>query len=325
VPGLSEVDFHTNETIFSITRKPGHLAILGAGPIGMELAQAFARLGVQVTVIEAAEPLGREDPELAAITVEALLRDGVTLRTGARVSRVERRGRGVRVVMDGQGGEDTVDASDILVAAGRRPTVDGLDLEKAGVSHDGEGIRVDRRLRTTNRRVYAVGDVAGGPQFTHVANYHAGIAIRNILFRLRAKVDYSHVPRITFTAPELAQVGMTEAEARAAHRRVRILRWPYAENDRARADRETQGHIKVVTTHKGRILGAGIVGAQAGELIQVWSLAIQQGLDIKAMTALVPPYPTLGEISRRAAIEFYRPDLTRPLVRRIIGLLRLFG
>lgn len=323
IPGLDSVSYHTNETIFDVTRKPAHLIVVGGGPVGLELAQAYRRLGAQVSVLEAAHLLPHEDPELADHVREALERDGVTVRTGTSITRVEPRKAGVRVVLGGE--EEAVDGSHLLIAAGRRPTVEGLGLENAGVRYDGRGIGVDARLRTSNRRIYAVGDVTGGPQFTHVAGQHAGIVVRNVLFRLRARVGYAHVPRVTYTAPELAQVGMTEAEARRGHRRLRIMRWPFAENDRARTMRQTAGEIKLIATKKGRVLGVGIVGAQAGETIGLWGLAIRKGLKVADVADCVMPYPTLGEVSKRAAMEFYRPHLTSPWLRRIISFLRLFG
>ena len=167
--------------------------------------------------------------------------------------------------------------------------------------------------------------MAGGPQFTHIALYHAGIVIRNALFRLPAKVDYRALPWVTYTDPELAQVGLTEAAARAAGHKVQVLRWPFSENDRAQTERETHGHIKVVTAKNGRILGATIVGAHAGELITTWALAISQGLKIRALTGIIVPYPTFAEVGKRAAITFYTNSLTSPFVRRIIAFLRRFG
>lgn len=325
IPGLDTVPYHTSETIFGITRKPAHLIVVGGGPVGLELAQAIRRLGSAVTVLEAAAPLGDADPELAAVVLDGLTREGIDIRAGARAVRVEKRRGGVRVVTAAGGGEATLDGSDLLIAAGRVPTIDGLDLEKARVAYDDTGIRVDRTMRTSNRRIYAVGDVAGGPKFTHVASQQAGIVIRNVLFRLGAKVSYDHVPHVTFTDPELAQVGLTETEAMRRRGRVRILRWPYAENDRARADRRTEGFIKVIATPQGRILGVGIAGAEAGEIIQMWGLAIRNRMDMKAMAGFVSPYPTLTEIGRRAAIDFYRPRLTSPWVRRIIAFLRKLG
>ena len=322
IPGLDQVAYLTNETVFDLTVCPEHLVIIGAGPVGLELAQAFRRLGAAVTVVEAASPLAGDDPECTVIVLDQLAREGVAIRAGANVLRVEP-GLKPRVVIAAADKEETIEASHLLVATGRRPNLDGLDLAAAGIRTNPRGIRVNKRLRTSNRRVYAVGDAAGGPQFTHAANYHAGIVIRNVLFRLRARVNANVIPRVTYTDPELAHVGMTEAQA--ARRRIRVLRWPYHENDRAQTERETRGHIKVITTNHGRILGATIVGAQAGELIAPWTLAVSQGLNIRAFAEVVMPYPTLAEIGKRAAITYFSGGLTNPFVQRIIRALRRFG
>ena len=321
IPGLEEVAYLTNETVFDLTVCPEHLVVIGAGPIGLEMAQAFRRLGANVTVLEAAVPLAKDDPECAAIVLDQLEREGIAIRAGANVLRVEP-GAKPRVVVQAEGGEETIEASHLLVATGRHPNVDGLDLPAARIKSGPRGIRVNKRLRTSNRRVYAVGDVAGGLQFTHAANYHAGIVIRNVLFRLRARVNDTVVPWVTYTDPELAHVGMTEAQA---GRGIRVLRWPYHENDRAQAERETRGHIKVITTGRGRILGATIVGANAGELIVPWTLAVAQRLNIRAFAEMVVPYPTLAEIGKRAAVTYFAGSLTSPFVRRIITALRRFG
>jgi pyruvate/2-oxoglutarate dehydrogenase complex dihydrolipoamide dehydrogenase (E3) component len=326
IPGLDGGPFLTNETIFDLGELPPHLLIVGAGPIGLEMAQAFRRLGSAVTVLEQATPLPKDDPEAAAIVLAQLERDGVVIRSGAQVTRVAYASGGVTVTFAASGAEETVEGSHLLVAAGRKPTVEGLDLQAAGIRYDRTGIFVNRKLKTRNGRVYAIGDaVSGQPQFTHVANYHAGLVIRNALFRLPVNLHKGVIPWVTFTEPELAQAGMTEAQARARRYKIRILRWPYHDNDRAQTERETHGHIKVIVTRKGRILGATIVGAQAGELIATWVLAIAQGLNIKAMTGIVLPYPTLSEIGKRAAIDYFTPSLTRPIVRRIIAWLRIFG
>jgi pyruvate/2-oxoglutarate dehydrogenase complex dihydrolipoamide dehydrogenase (E3) component len=324
IPGLDQVAYLTNETIFDLTVCPEHLVVIGAGPIGLELAQAFRRLGANVTVLEAAVPLAKDDPECAAIVLDQLAREGIAIRAGAEVVRVEPGAR-PRVVVATSGGEETIEASHLLVATGRRPNIESLDLAAARIKSDPHGIIVNKRLRTSNKKVYAVGDVAGGPQFTHVANYHAGLVIRNALFRLPARVDDHIIPWVTYTDPELAQVGITEAQADKGRARIRVLRWPYHENDRAQAERETRGHIKVVTTNGGRILGATIVGAHAGELIATWTLAIAQGLNIRAFAGMVVPYPTFAEIGKRAAITYFAASLTSPFVRRIIAWLRRFG
>jgi pyruvate/2-oxoglutarate dehydrogenase complex dihydrolipoamide dehydrogenase (E3) component len=324
--GLDAGPYLTNETIFSLTERPDHLIIIGAGPIGLEMAQAFRRLGSVVTVLEAAAPLAKDDPECAAIVLDQLEREGVVVRGGVTVARVNHASGRVAVTFEGAGGEETIEGRYLLVATGRKPTTDGLDLDAAGIKFDRAGILVNKKLKTANRRVYAIGDVAAGQlQFTHAANYHAGLVIRNALFRLRVKVNNDAVPWVTYTEPELAQTGLTEALARARKLKIRILRWSYHDNDRAQAERETHGHIKVITTGKGKILGATIVGAQAGELIAMWTLAIAQGLNVRNLTDIVLPYPTLSEIGKRAAIDYFTPSLTSPWVRRIIAWLRIFG
>jgi pyruvate/2-oxoglutarate dehydrogenase complex dihydrolipoamide dehydrogenase (E3) component len=249
----------------------------------------------------------------------------VGLRSGVAVVRVEEGDGKVKVIVRDGDAEQTIEGSHLLVATGRSANAGDLGLERAGIKHDGHGIAVDKRLKTDNKRVYAIGDVAGWGQFTHLANYHAGLVIRNALFRQRAEVNVDIIPRVTFTEPELAHVGLTEAEARERRLRIRVLRWPYHENDRAQAERETEGHIKVVTDASGKILGATIVGAAAGELITAWTLAITEGLNIRAFAGIIVPYPTLAEIGKRVAITYFTPSLTNPWVRRIIGLLRRFG
>ena len=330
IPGLDKTPYLTNETVFEMRERPKHLIVIGAGAIGLELAQAFRRLGSDVTVLEAAAPLAGEDPECAAIVLDRLAREGVVVRSGVTVTQVRRVRNRVEVELQaaGEGGKkdtETVGGSDILVAAGRRPTVEGLGLEAAGINFSAAGIAVDKRLRTTNKNVYAIGDVTGSAHFTHAANHHAGLVIRHALFRMPVKVDPTAIPRVTFTDPEIAHVGLSEDQARQRVRTIRVLRWPYHENDRAQAERETSGHIKVITDKKGKILGATIVGASAGELITAWTLAINQHLNIRAFAGIVVPYPTLSEIGKRAAISFYTPRLSSPWVRRILGFLQRLG
>ena len=326
IPGIDGGPYLTNDTVFDLTGRPDRLIIIGAGPIGLEMAQAFRRLGSEVTVLEAAAPLAKDDPECAAIVLDRLEREGVVIRAGVNVTGVKHAIGSAAVTFDGGSGEETVEGRYLLIAAGRKPTTDGLNLEAAGVRYDRSGIFVNKKLKTANRRIYAIGDVAAKQlQFTHAANYHAGLVIRNALFRLPVKVNNGVIPWVTYTDPELAQTGMTEAQARARGKKIRVLRWPYHDNDRAQAERETHGHIKVITDRKGKILGATIVGAQAGELIAMWTLAIAQGLNIRALTGIVLPYPTLSEIGKRAAIDYFTPSLTSPLVRRIIAWLRIFG
>ncbi|HUI96619.1 MAG TPA: FAD-dependent oxidoreductase [Xanthobacteraceae bacterium] len=329
IPGLAETPHLTNETIFDLADCPRHLVVIGAGPTGLELAQAFRQLGAAVTVIEAATPLANEDPECVAVVRDALAREGVAIRAGVTVRGVRRategQNAGVQVAIVAGADEETISGSHLLIAAGRTPNIAELGLDHAGIAHGPRGIVVDRRLRTTNKRAYAIGDVIGGPRLTHVANYHAGLVVRHALFRLPVRVRYDAVPRVTFTQPELAHVGLTEAEAKARRRKFRLLRWPYHENDRAQAERATDGHIKIVITRRGKILGATIVGRNAGELISTFALAIGHGLNIRAFAGSVVAYPTLAEIGKRAAITHFAADLTRPAVRRIIAWLRRFG
>src|SRR5436305_4000461 len=324
LPGLAEVPYLTNETIFDLKQCPEHLIIIGAGAVGLELAQAHRRLGAKVTVLEAATPLALDDPECTAIVLDHLAREGIAIRAGVKVTRVSQTGGRIHAVIETSQGEETIEGSNLLIAAGRRPNVAGLELEEAGIKYDRAGVAVDRGLKTSNKRAYAIGDVAGG-HFTHAANEHAGIVIRNALFRLRARVNDELIPHVTFTDPELAHVGLTEAQARERHKEIRVLRWPYHENDRAQAERATAGHIKVITAKNGRILGASIVVAQAGELITGWTLALSRGLNIRAMTGIVVPYPTLSEIGKRAAISYFSPSLNNPRLRSLINFLRRFG
>lgn len=326
IPGLYRVPFFTNETIFENTELPRHLIIIGGGPIGLEMAQAHRALGSEVTVLEAFRVLPKDDPELTQMLRDRLVGDGIAIREQVRIARVEQDGNGVAAMLENGSGEQRIVGTHLLVAAGRRPNIAGLDLEKAGIDYGPGGIKVDARLRTTSKHSFAIGDVAGGPQFTHVAGYHAGIVIRNALFRLPAKVDYRSLPWVTYTDPELAHAGLTEAQARAAHGDdVTVLRWPYHENDRAQAERETEGLVKAVTTKSGKVLGASILGAHAGELIQVWVLAIGQGLNIKALAGMIAPYPTLGEVSKRAAGSFFTPKLFSARTRRLVRLLSRLG
>jgi pyruvate/2-oxoglutarate dehydrogenase complex dihydrolipoamide dehydrogenase (E3) component len=325
IPGLTDVPYFTNETIFSNGRRLDHLIVVGGGPIGLELAQAHRRLGCQVTVLEAARALPKDDPELSAIVIEHLRAEGVDIREQTKVEAVAGGEGSITVTVGTPSGQQTVSGTHLLLAVGRRPNVTDLGLEAADIAFERSGIKVDSSLTTTNKRVFAIGDCVGGLQFTHVANEHAGIVIRRALFRLPAKFDPTRVPWVTFTEPELAHVGLTEQQAADAGLAPRVLRWPLRENDRAQAERATVGHVKVVVDSKGRIRGASIVGEQAGELIQMWALAITRGLKIKAMTEWISPYPTLSEINKRAAYRYYAGAAGNPLVRKAIGLLARLG
>ncbi|MFQ5534988.1 MAG: dihydrolipoyl dehydrogenase family protein [Sphingomonadales bacterium] len=325
IPGLDQVPFLTNETIFDNKQLPRHLVVIGGGPIGMELAQAHRRLGAEVTVLEKFSFFAKDDPELAQTVVESMRREGTRLMDGADISSVEQQGADVLVTIEHDGKKETIVGSHLLIATGRKPNVDGLGLEAASIRHSRSGIAVDSRLRTSNKKVFAIGDVAGGMQFTHVAAFHAGVVIKNALFRLPAKTTGAVIPWVTYTDPELSHVGMTEDMARKAHGDIRVLRWPFAENDRAQTEREAEGMVKIMTTRRGHILGASIVGKNAGELILPWVLAISQKLKIGAMASMIAPYPTQGEAAKRAAGSYYTPSLFSPKTRRLVRFLARFG
>jgi pyruvate/2-oxoglutarate dehydrogenase complex dihydrolipoamide dehydrogenase (E3) component len=324
IEGLGPVPWLTSDTIFELEDKPDHLIILGGGPIGLEMAQAHARLGCRVTVIEAGRIAGREDPELADGLRRVLLRDGVALHEGAQLNRVQADRPGLTAILeDGT----RIAGSHLLLAVGRAPRLRGLDLRAGNVTETARGIATDAGLRSvSNRRIWAVGDIADpagiGPRsFTHVASQHAGVLARRMLFRLPAKVDYATLPRVTYTGPELAQVGMTEAEALEAGLDPRPYRFPLPETDRAIAEGIEDGLVKLVVSPKGRLLGAGVLGPHAGEMAGIFGLMIGRKLPLSALAGLVLPYPTLAEAAKRAAGDFYAPKLLSAASKRLVGLL----
>ena len=324
IKGLSETPYLTNETLFSLDVLPSHLLIVGGGPIGSEMAQAFRLLGSNVTIFDMASVLAKDDPELTAIVRERLKSDGVTLREDIGIAGVSREGDEVALTLEGSG--EKITGSHLLLATGRTPSVQGFGLDKAGVAFDRRGIKTDARLRTSNKKIFAIGDIAGGPQFTHIAGYHAGIVVRNALFRMPAKIDYRTLPWVTYTDPELAHVGMKEEDARKKYGAdVTVVRASFKDNDRAIAEGDFAGFIKLVTRRNGRILGASIVGANAGELIQIWALALSQNLKLGAFNATILPYPTRGEISKVAVSAFYAPKLFSAWPRRVVKFLLAFG
>lgn len=324
IPGLDEIGYLTNESIFANDAPMEHLIVVGGGPIGMEMAQAHRRLGAKVSVLEVARFLPGDDPQLSAVVLQRLRDEGIGLYEGLRSLHLARAKQGVAASFETGAGSQRIEGSHLLIATGRRANTSGLNLEAAGVDYAPQGIGVDARLRTSNKRIFAIGDVAGPYKFTHMAAYQAGIVIRNMLLRWPAKVDYSAVPWVTYTDPELAHVGMTEADALKAGRDVRVLRWSFAENDRAQAERRTEGLVKLVTDTSGRILGASIVGLHAGELIQPWVLAISRHLKIAVMAGMIAPYPTLAEVNKRIAGSYYTETLFSERVRRIVRFLLRF-
>ena len=319
IPGLADVPYLTNETIFANRTLPRHLIVIGGGPIGIELAQAHRRLGAAVTVLEAARCLAKDDPELVGMLLRRLADEGVVLRKGARIARIEQAGDSVAVLLDSG---ERIEGSHLLVAAGRAPNIEALDLDKAGVAFTKSGITVDASLRTNNRKVWAIGDCNGLYAFTHMAGYEASLFIRGALFRAPASLDRAAVPWATYADPELAQVGLSETAAHQKHgEAVKVLRWKFSDNDRAQASHETGGMVKAITDGRGRVLGAAILGPHAGDLIQPWCLAISKRLKITALASFVPPYPTLGEASKRAAGSYFTDKLFGAGTRRLVRFL----
>ncbi len=336
IPGLAEVGALTNETIFDIEQLPRHLIVLGGGAIGVELGQAFARLGSQVTVVEAATALGGADREAAEIVLARLRAEGVEVLEGQRATGVQRSADGVALLLGPPASPPagmpavqithrTVTGSHLLVAAGRAPNFEGLNLEAAGVAFDKRAVTTSPTLRsTTNPNVWALGDAAGGG-FTHSAGWHASVFVRNVLFKARTRADALPMPAVTFSDPELAQIGLTEAQAREKFGdSMKVTRWNFHDNDRAQAQADTEGFCKLVLGKGGKILGATIVGADAGELLAPIALAMASKLGVRALTAPVLPYPTRGEIWKRAAGAYFTPTLFSKGTRVLVGVLKRF-
>ncbi|TCP60415.1 pyruvate/2-oxoglutarate dehydrogenase complex dihydrolipoamide dehydrogenase (E3) component [Rhodovulum bhavnagarense] len=319
IPGLGEVPFLTNETLFDLRNCPDHLLIVGAGPVGVEMAQAHARLGARVTLIERGKALGREDPELRALVLERLRAEGVEIVEDAQVARVGG-GEGAITVETGRG---VFAGSHLLVAVGRKPALERLNLDAAGVTMREGRLILGPDLRTANRRIHAIGDAAGGAQFTHLAGYQAGVVIRPILLGLPARARVDHIPRVTYTEPELAQIGPTEAEARETHgSALSVARFDFAGNDRVIATGQAKGLIKVMVV-KGRPIGVSIAGPEAGELIAPWALALANGMTMSAIAGMVAPYPTLSEVNKRVVGAYFSPKLfENPWVKRGVRLVQ---
>jgi pyruvate/2-oxoglutarate dehydrogenase complex dihydrolipoamide dehydrogenase (E3) component len=323
IDGLETVSSYTNETIFDLQEKPDHLLIIGGGPIGIEMAQAHRRLGCKVTVIEAFTIMGRDDTELVKRLKKQLREEQINLIENAQITTISKHTQSICIdLADGH----SVKGSHVLVAVGRRPNLNGLHLSAAKIDFTVKGITTDDRLRTSQKHIFAIGDVAGRHQFTHVAGYHAGIVIRNMLFRLPAKLNDDAIPWVTYTDPELAHVGLTWQEAVERHTEtgLRQVDWELCENDRARAERRTEGIIRVITTKSGRILGASILAPHAGEMIHVWALAITKGMKIAAMAETIAPYPSWSEASKRAAGEYFTDQLFNKHTQRLVKFLLKF-
>jgi pyruvate/2-oxoglutarate dehydrogenase complex dihydrolipoamide dehydrogenase (E3) component len=322
IDGLSGAPYLTNETIWSLETLPEHLIVLGAGPIGAELGQAFRRLGSDVTIIEAGVPLARFEPEHAALVTDALMRDGVTLHAGLSASKVSHDDTGVSVTLsDGQ----SVSGSHILVATGRKPVTDGLNLEAAGVETDARGIVCDDRLRTSNKRVLAAGDIAGKGGLTHLAGWHGSVILRNLYYGLSTGQSSQPIPGAVYTDPPIAQVGLTEAQARAEHGdTIKIASWGFDDNDRAIAETDVRGGVKLILGKGGKVLGAHAAGARADDLIQIAGGVMARGGTVRDLTSPVAPYPTRGEIFKRAAGSYYEPVVFGSMAKLLARVLSAF-
>lgn len=328
IPGLADVDYLTNEDIFTVPDLPQHLLVIGAGPIGLEMGQTFRRLGSDVTIVDIAEPLGRSEPEHAKVLKTSLEKEGVMFYTPAntKIIRQVKTGKNKRVEIELESGE-ILQGSHLLVAAGRKPIVDGLGLEAAGVTYDRRGIETDDSLRTSNKRVYAAGDVAKGMGgLTHAAGFHAGQIIKNFYFmppvigRALSKATTNRMPAVVYTEPELASIGMTEAEAKEKDMTYKAVHWDYEENDRAIAERHTIGGAKIIVGKDKRILGGSVVGDYAGETIHMLSVAMTNGVKISGLAQIISPYPTRSEVVKRAAGSYYTAAIFGPKAKWLAGL-----
>jgi dihydrolipoamide dehydrogenase len=322
IPGLARAGYLTNQDVFDLTRLPERLAVVGGGPIGVELAQAFARLGSKVTIIQGPDRLlPKEEPEMSGAVADALGRDGLEILTGTRLKKVS--GESGPKQIEAMRGEEVIqlEMDDLLIAVGRQPNLEGLKLEAAGVKFSDKGIEVNEYLQTSAPNIYAIGDVIGGYLFTHVAAYQAGIASRNALVPIgRKKVDYRALPWVTFTDPEVSRVGQTEAEARQEHTHIKIIHYPWHDIDRAQADGETEGFIKLILNDKGQeILGAHLVGARSGEVLAEITLAMQHKLGISGILDTIHAYPTLATGLQSAAFEAYLSSSSLASAKKVLG------
>ncbi len=322
IQGLHDAPYLTNETIWSLAKLPSHLIILGAGPIGMELGQAFRRLGSEVTIIEAGQPLARLEPEHKDLVVESLKADGVTLKVGAKAQAVSHGESGV-AVKTSLG--DVIKGSHLLVAVGRQPNVEGLELEAAGIETDAGGVVTDDKLRTSNKRVFAAGDIAGKGALTHLAGWHGSVIVRNLYFGLPTKQSSAPIPQAVYTDPPVAGVGLTEEQARETHGdKVSVASWGFDDNDRAIAEGDTRGGVKLIVGKGGKLLGAHAAGTRADDLVQIAQAVLVKGGTIRDLTSPVAPYPTRGEIFKRAAGKYYESTVFGPAAKAWSAILTAF-
>ncbi|MEO0411690.1 MAG: FAD-dependent oxidoreductase [Pseudomonadota bacterium] len=325
IDGIEDVPYLTNETLWALQDLPEHLLIIGGGAIGCEMAQAFRRLGSEVSIFEMGSLLGRVDPQATEALRAALVGEGVDLQEATSVTHVNSSDGAITLTYEKNGDSAQVSGTHLLVAAGRSVKVDHLKLEAAGVDFSRRGITVDGNLRTSNKRIFAVGDCNGQYQLTHAAGQEAGHFIKAGLFKIPGDISRAGMAHVTYTDPEIAQVGMTEAEAREVHGdSIQVIVQPYADNDRAITEGRRDGFAKLILKKGGKVLGATIAGAHAGELIHLWSLAIAKGLKPRDLSGYIAPYPTFGEINKGLVNKYYDGALSAPLVQRVVKLLNLW-
>ena len=322
IPGLSERPYITNETLFDLPGFPEHLLVLGAGPIGLEMALAFRRLGAKVTVLEMNKPLMRSDPEHARIAIESLRAEGVEILDEHKVIEVGGSEGALWVKSESAEGLKTINGSHLLVAVGRAPVLDALQLEAGGVEYDRQGIKTKTNLRSvSNPKVWAIGDIAGRGQFTHLAGWHASVFVQAALMKVPAKAVSEQIPAVTYIDPELAQIGLTEPEARQRYGdQVKVSEFALHENDRAIAERKTTGSVHIVIGKGDKILGASILGEGAGDILQILSLAMANKLKMRDLTKYISPYPTRAEIVKRAASLYFQPTVFGPMMKKLVSI-----
>ncbi len=329
IKGLGDVPFFTSDTIFTLSTLPAHLAIIGAGPIGCEMAQAFIRLGAKVSLFAQGEILPREDRDLAEGLQKILMEEGVHIYSQEDVVRVSSSDKGIHIFSEysnrkGERAKREIFASHVLCAIGRRANIDWL--EGSDIPYDEGGVIVNHRLQTAKRHIYALGDVVkNAPQFTHAASYQAGIILRNIVFHLPARVNYRSLPHVTYTDPELASIGLSEAEARKKYKNIKIITTPFAKNDRAICERKEEGFVKLILSKRGRVLGVGILAHHGGDLLVPWEILIRKKLKLSALAGAIMPYPSRSEASKAAASQYYAHFLFSKKVRLALKLLNLLG
>lgn len=325
IPGLTSVPYLTNETIFSLRERPEHLVVLGGGASGIEFAQAFARLGTQVTLVERHAILAREDSDAVDAVRQGLLADGVCLLESTAVAAISASDPGMVLDLQGEGRSDRLPCSHLLLATGRHARVEGLGLEAAGVKVGERGVVVKPDLRTTNPRIFAIGDVLGTDQFTHAASAEAGRVLQSILFRLPARAPSLPMPRSILAEPELVQIGLTQEEAHEQGLLRRVTRTEFADNDAAVAGQSAEGFVKVMLGRRGRVLGVTIVGRDASQMAGFWSLALARRLRLSAFRSLILPYPSLADTAKKMALAEAAPLARNPVVRFLVRLLARLG